>query len=185
MNEIELQSALEAILMVVEEPVSSGILAQITEEPLAQVEELLQRMAAGYAVERRGFELKEIGGGWRFYSSPEQAQYVERFVIDGQPAKLTTAALETLAVVAYRQPVSRARVSAIRGVNVEAVMKTLQTRNLVEEQGIEYETGAVLYGTTSYFLERLGINSLGALPELAPFLPDIEGLEEVISTLTE
>jgi segregation and condensation protein B len=184
-TEIELQSALEAILMVVEEPVSAGILAQITEEPLTRVEQQLHSMAESYVADQRGFELKEIGGGWRFYSAAEQAQYVERFVIDGQPAKLTTAALETLAVVAYRQPISRARVSAIRGVNVEAVMKTLQTRNLVEEQGIEYETGAVLYGTTSYFLERLGINSLDVLPELAPFLPDIEGLEEVISTLTE
>jgi len=110
---------------------------------------------------------------------------VEKFVLDGQQAKLTQAALETLAVIAYRQPISRARVSAIRGVNVEAVMKTLVNRGLVEECGIEHETGAILYRTTSYFLERIGLNRVEDLPALAPFLPNVDGLDEVIASLTD
>lgn len=181
----ELRAALESILMVVEEPVSVTVLAQVTEKASSEIEATLESMRQGYLDEGRGFELKNVAGGWRFYSSPDQAPYVERFVIDGQPAQLTQAALETLAVVAYRQPVSRARISAIRGVNVEAVMKTLVTRGLVEEAGIEYETGSTLYATTRYFLQRLGINSIADLPALAPFLPDLEALDEVIATLTE
>jgi segregation and condensation protein B len=110
---------------------------------------------------------------------------VEKFVLDGQQNRLTQAALETLAVIAYRQPVSRARVSAIRGVNVEAVMKTLVTRGLVEEYGVENETGAILYKTTSYFLERLGLNSLDDLSPLAPHLPDLDGLDEILESLTD
>ena len=129
--------------------------------------------------------MRQVSGGWRFYSHPDLAPLVEKFVLDGQQAKLTQAALETLAVIAYRQPISRARVSAIRGVNVEAVMKTLVTRGLVEESGVEHETGAILYSTTSFFLERLGLNSVTDLPALAPFLPDIDGLDEVIASLTD
>lgn len=185
MHEEELKAALEAILMVVEEPVTSNILAQVTETSIEQVDEVLFRLRESYLADGRGFELRHIGGGWRFYSAATQSQYVERFVIDGQPAHLSQAALETLAVIAYRQPVSRARISAIRGVNVEAVMKTLVTRGLVEESGVEYETGSTLYSTTSYFLQRLGINSVKDLPALAPFLPDLEALDEVIATLTE
>jgi len=185
MDRDEAVGALEAILMVIDEPISATILAQILEVPLGELEEVLRSLARSYLEDSRGFELKEIAGGWRFYSSPTYAQHVEKFVISGQPGKLTQAALETLAVIAYRQPVSRARVSAIRGVNVEAVMKTLGVRGLVEESGIEYETGAVLYSTTPYFLERLGLNSLNELPEIAPFLPDIHALDEVISTLTD
>ena len=135
--------------------------------------------------EGRGFALKAVNGGWRFYSSPEFSEAVEKFVLDGQQNRLTQAALETLAVIAYRQPISRARVSAIRGVNVEAVMKTLVTRGLVDEYGVENETGAILYRTTSYFLERLGLNSLTDLPPLAPHLPDIDGLDEILESLTE
>jgi len=138
-----------------------------------------------YESEQRGFELRQISGGWRYYSHPEMAPLVEKFVLDGQQAKLTQAALETLAVIAYRQPVSRARVSAIRGVNVEAVMKTLVNRGLVEEAGVEGESGAILYQTTSFFLEKLGLNSIADLPALAPFLPDIDGLDELLSTLTD
>lgn len=185
MNEAELQSALEAILMVVEEPVSSNVLAQVTETSQEVVESTLQTMRESYLGEGRGFELRNVAGGWRFFSATSQSGYVERFVIDGQPAHLSQAALETLAVIAYRQPVSRARISAIRGVNVEAVMKTLITRGLVEETGVEYETGSTLYATTSYFLQRLGLNSVSDLPALAPFLPDIDGLDEVIATLTD
>ena len=181
----ELQRSLEAILMVVEEPLSEVVLAQITEVPTESVLETLGAMRDEYQRDGRGFSLQQISGGWRFFSHPELAPLVEKFVLDGQQAKLTQAALETLAVIAYRQPISRARVSAIRGVNVEAVMKTLVNRGLVEESGTEHETGAILYRTTSYFLERIGLNRIEDLPSLAPFLPDIDGLDEVIASLTD
>src|SRR6202522_1508555 len=136
-------------------------------------------MAASYSEETRGFDLREVAGGWRFYTREECAAIVERFVSDGQEVRLTQAALETLAVVAYRQPVSRARVSAVRGVNCDGVMRTLVLRGLVEEAGSDTDSGAILYRTTSYFLERLGLASLEDLPDLAPFLPeDIEDLED-------
>ena len=185
MSNHELQRSIEAILMVVEEPVSEVVLAQIIETPTEQVLDALNALSADYEAQGRGFSLKQIAGGWRFYSHPDLAPLVEKFVLDGQQAKLTQAALETLAVIAYRQPISRARVSAIRGVNVEAVMKTLVTRGLVEECGIEHETGAILYRTTHYFLERIGVNRVEDLPALAPFLPNIDGLDEVIASLTE
>ncbi len=126
----------------------------------------------------RGFELRNVAGGWRYYTREALAPVVERFVLDGQQARLTQAALETLAVVAYKQPVSRSRVSAIRGVNVDGVMRTLLTRGLVEEVGTDQETGAHLYRTSSYFLERIGVTSLDELPELAPFLPDVDDFED-------
>ena len=185
MSNLELNRSLEAILMVVDEPVSEVILAQITETPTEAVVAALQELAKEYEESGRGFELRQISGGWRFYSHPDLAPVVEKFVLDGQQSRLTQAALETLAVIAYRQPVSRARVSAIRGVNVEAVMKTLVTRGLVEESGIEHETGAILYNTTSFFLEKLGLNNVSDLPALAPFLPDVDALDEVLSTLTD
>jgi len=185
MSNSELHRSLEAILMVVDEPVSELILAQITETPTEQVLATLEELAAGYRNEGRGFDLRQVAGGWRFYSHPDLAPVVEKFVLDGQQSRLTQAALETLAVIAYRQPISRARVSAIRGVNVEAVMKTLVTRGLVEEAGQEPESGAILYQTTSFFLEKLGLNQVSDLPALAPFLPDVDGLDEVLATLTD
>lgn len=185
MSDRELERSIEAILMVVEEPLSEVVLAQIIERPTEEVMEALQRLSTQFESENRGFELKQISGGWRFYSHPDLAPLVEKFVLDGQQAKLTQAALETLAVIAYRQPISRARVSAIRGVNVEAVMKTLVNRGLVEECGVEHETGAILYRTTNYFLERIGLNRVEDLPALAPFLPDVDGLDEVIASLTD
>jgi segregation and condensation protein B len=185
MSELDLKRALEAILMVVDEPVSEIVLAQITEVPTDQIQLALQNLSASYRDEGRGFELREVAGGWRFYSHPDQAALVEKFVLDGQQSRLTQAALETLAVIAYRQPVSRARVSAIRGVNVEAVMKTLVTRGLVEEVGLEQETGAILYATTPLFLEKLGLSRIEELPALAPFLPNADGIDEVLSTLTD
>jgi len=175
--------SIEAILMVVDEPVTELTLAAVLEVTVDQIVESLQTLTGSY--EDRGFALKAINGGWRFYSDPEFSQAVEKFVLDGQQNRLTQAALETLAVIAYRQPISRARVSAIRGVNVEAVMKTLITRGLVEEYGVENETGAILYKTTSYFLERLGLNKLEDLPPLAPHLPDIDGLDEILDSLTD
>ncbi len=174
-----LRSALEAILMVVDEPVTEVVLAQVTERPTAEVAATLRELAAEYDDTARGFELREVAGGWRYYSRTSCSAYVERFVLDGQQARLTQAALETLAVVAYRQPVSRARVSAVRGVNVDGVIRTLVTRGLIEEAGSDGASGAILYRTTAYFLERLGLRSLDELPELAPFLPDLPDLAEL------
>jgi len=173
----ELRGALEAILLVVDEPVSEVVLAQVLEEPQATVRGVLEALAEDYTGAGRGFDLREVAGGWRLYTRADYAAVVERFVLDGQQARLTQAALETLAVVAYRQPVSRGRVSAVRGVNVDGVMRTLLMRGLVEECGTEHESGALLYRTTSYFLERLGLGSLDELPALAPYLPDIESMD--------
>lgn len=183
MSNPELERSIEAILMVVDEPVSEMTLAHVLSQPVESISTAIQSLIPIY--DDRGFELRQINGGWRFYSKPEFSAAVEKFVLDGQQSRLTQAALETLAVIAYRQPVSRARVSAIRGVNVEAVMKTLVTRGLVEESGIEQETGAILYVTTSYFLERLGLNSLTDLPALAPYLPDLDRLDEVLGSLID
>src|SRR5437899_197652 len=171
-----LESALEAILLVVDEPVTEVTLAQVLERPRGEIAETLQRLAGVYAAQGRGFDLREVAGGWRFYTRPECASVVERFVLDGQQARLTQAALETLAVVAYRQPVSRARVSAVRGVNVDGVMRTLVTRGLVEESGTDSDSGSILYRTTGYFLERLGLSGIEELPDLAPLLPDLESI---------
>ena len=167
-----LRASLEAILLVADEPVPVVVLAQVLERPRNEVLAELRDLAACYAAEDRGFDLREIAGGWRFYTREDCAPLVERFISDGQEVRLTQAALETLAVVAYRQPVSRARVSAVRGVNCDGVMRTLVLRGLTEEAGTDSETGAILYRTTGYFLERLGLASLDELPELAPFLPD-------------
>ena len=174
-----LPAQLEAILLVVDEPVSAVSLAQVVERPRQEVDRQLAELAADYEETGRGFELREIAGGWRLYTRAECAPVVERFVRDGQQARLTQAALETLAVVAYRQPVTRSRISAIRGVNVDGVVRTLTLRGLVEESGHEPETGAILYRTTTVFLEKLGLGSLGDLPDLAGYLPDIETLEQI------
>ena len=173
-----LRPSLEAILLVADEPVPVVVLAQVLERPRNEVTAELQSLATEYQAEGRGFDLREIAGGWRFYTREDCAPLVERFVSDGQEVRLTQAALETLAVVAYRQPVNRARVSAVRGVNCDSVMRTLVLRGLVEETGTDAETGAILYRTTGYFLERLGLACLEDLPDLAPFLPDdIEDIE--------
>jgi segregation and condensation protein B len=167
-----IRANLEAVLLVADEPVAEGQLAQVVGQPVDDVAETLRALAAAYTRELRGFDLREVAGGWRLYTRAECAPVVERFVSDGQEIRLTQAALETLAIVAYRQPVSRARVSAVRGVNCDAVMRTLVLRGLVEEAGTDPETGAILFRTTAYFLERLGLPGLSDLPELAPFLPD-------------
>ncbi|HZB65929.1 MAG TPA: SMC-Scp complex subunit ScpB [Ornithinibacter sp.] len=172
-------AALEAVLMVVDEPVSALSLAAALEQPLADVEAALTKLEEGYAAQRRGFTLRHVGGGWRMYSRHEYAPVVERFVLDGQQARITQASLETLAVIAYRQPVSRSRVAAVRGVNVDGVIRTLLTRGLIEEVGQDEESTAILYGTTSYFLERLDLQSLDDLPALAPFLPEVDVLDEI------
>ncbi|MFG2731820.1 SMC-Scp complex subunit ScpB [Streptomyces canus] len=175
--DLDLKPALEAVLMVVDEPATEENLSKILERPKRQIAKALRELADDYTVQRRGFELRYVAGGWRFYTRAEYAPAVERFVLDGQQARLTQAALETLAVVAYRQPVSRSRVSAVRGVNCDGVMRTLLQRGLVAEAGTEPETGAILYVTTNYFLERMGLRGLDELPELAPFLPEAEAIE--------
>lgn len=177
LDEAELRGALEAILLVVDEPVTEQTLAQVLEQPIERIRTVVQRLAEEYTDAGRGFELRRAAGGWRLYTRPEYAPYVERFVLDGQSVRLTQAALETLAVVAYKQPVTRSRISAIRGVNCDGVIRTLLTRGLVQECGVEPETGAHLYQTTPLFLEKLGINSVDELPPLAPFLPD--NVEEI------
>jgi segregation and condensation protein B len=174
----ELRTALEAVLLVVDEPVDEVTLAQVLERPREEINQTLQALAADYDAAHRGFELRAVAGGWRLYTRASCAPYVERFVRDGQTAKLSQAALETLAVVAYRQPTTRSRVAAVRGVNVDAVMRTLVTRGLVAEVGIERESGAILYSTTDHFLDRLGIASLDELPELSDYLPDHSVLDD-------
>ncbi len=174
---LDLKPALEAVLMVVDEPATEEHLAKTLRRPRRQIADALRELADEYTVQGRGFELRLIAGGWRFYSRPAYAAAVEGFVLDGQHARLTQAALETLAVVAYRQPVSRGRVSAVRGVNCDGVMRTLLQRGLVAEAGTEPETGAILYVTTDYFLERMGLRGLDELPELAPFLPEAAAIE--------
>jgi segregation and condensation protein B len=175
----ELRPSLEALLMIADQPLDETTLASAVGHPVTDVREALDGLAREYDDQGRGFELRHVAGGWRYYTRDEFAPVVETFVLDGQQARLTQAALETLAVVAYKQPVSRARVSAIRGVNVDGVMRTLVTRGLVQESGEDHSTGAHLYRTTSYFLERIGVTSLDDLPELAPYLPDLDDLDEL------
>nr|WP_307850290.1 SMC-Scp complex subunit ScpB [Saccharopolyspora sp. HNM0986] len=174
-----LDSALEALLLVVDVPAGEELLASTLEQPVARIRTALQRLAQGYADAGSGFDLRRVGDGWRFYTRETYAPYVERYLLDGQRSKLTRAALETLAVVAYRQPVTRSRVAAVRGVNVDGVIRTLVGRGLVEEAGTDSETGGNLYCTTELFLERLGLSSLKDLPPLAPLLPEVDTIDDV------
>jgi segregation and condensation protein B len=174
--------AFEAVVLVADDPVDPQLLAQLLEVSTARVDELFTELSAEYEREGRGFVLAKVAGGYRFQSHPEQAAYVERFVLEGQSARLSSAALETLAIVAYKQPVSRAQVAAIRGVNVDGVVRALTQRGYVEPVARDPGPGqAVLYGTTSLFLERLGLDSLEQLPSLGDFVPGpevVEALEE-------
>ncbi|CAM3184917.1 Segregation and condensation protein B [Arthrobacter ulcerisalmonis] len=190
------KAALEAVLMVLDQPATEAELAAGLDLDVPTVAGLLlelQRDYNGYTVKApdmekasnagfgsspRGFELRNIAGGWRIYSRTDFAEIVGKYVLEGQTARLTQAALETLAVIAYRQPVSRARVSAIRGVNVDSVVRTLAQRGLIEDSGQDPESGAILYRTTSYFLERMGISSVVELPQLSPHLPGLDGIAE-------
>jgi segregation and condensation protein B len=176
----EARRAVEAVLMVAEVPVEPQLLAQLLEVSVAQVGEVCEALAAEYEAEGRGFVLVQVAGGWRFQSHPDLAPYVERFVLEGQSARLSGAALETLAIVAYKQPVSRAQVAAIRGVNVDGVMRTLHQRDLIAEVGKDPGPGqAILFGTTSLFLERLGLSSLDELPSLGEFVPAADVVEHL------
>lgn len=171
-----LSAAVEAILFVVESPVSMAAIAAVLERPTSEIEDAMTRIAERYNEVGRGVELRWIGDGVRVYTRPEFNAVVEAFLLDGQRTKLSQAALETLAVIAYRQPVTRGRISAIRGVNVDGVVRTLSSRGLIIEDGSE-ESGAGLYRTTSLFLEKMGMQSLEELPSLAPLLPEIDTLE--------
>jgi segregation and condensation protein B len=176
-----LASALEAILFVVEAPVSVATLAVAVAQTTDAVNEALELLRASYDERGAGVEVREVAGGVRIYTRPEHAAVVEQFLLEGQRSKLSQAALETLAVIAYRQPVTRARVSAIRGVNVDGVVRTLLARGLIVEVGTDPETGGGLFRTTDLFLEKMGLNSLDELPSLAPLLPDIEGLDSIVT----
>lgn len=173
------RGAIEAVLMVIDEPVTELSLASALELPVDDVVEHLHALAADYDQGNRGFTIRGIAGGWRVYSRSDYAPVVEKFLMDGQRSKLTQASLETLAVIAYRQPISRARIGAVRGVNVDGVVRTLHSRGLIEEMGTEGESGATLYRTTSFFLQRLGLGSLDELPALAPYLPEVDVLDEL------
>ena len=180
---VNVAGALEALLLLAAEPVTEFELAQAVGVPESVVAETLTELVAFYTETGRGFELRQVGGGWRYYTREDYADLITRSVVEGQQSRLSQAALETLAVVAYTQPISRARVSAVRGVNVDGVMRTLLARGLIEEAGHDPESGAVLFSTTSYFLERMGLKTLEDLPPLAPQLPEVEELEAELGQL--
>lgn len=176
-----LRAGVEAILLVVDTPVAEDALARALDVSEKDIREVLTEIEREFTTRRSGIELRETQEGWRFYTAPAHASAVERFLLDGSQTKLSRAAMETLAVIAYRQPATRAQVSAVRGVNVDGVMRTLQARGLIAEAGTEETSGAHLYVTTSLFLEQLGIDSLDALPDLAPLLPDVELIDEPLA----
>jgi segregation and condensation protein B len=174
----EMKRALEALVMVADSPLESEMLAELTELNVDKVDALLVELAAEYAQQVRGFQLVRVAGGWRYQSHPDQSPYVERFVLDGQSAKLSAAALETLAIVAYKQPISRAQIAAIRGVSVDGVVRTIEQRGYIGEVARDPGPGqAVLFGTTPAFLERMGIDSLSDLPAIADFVPGADVVE--------
>ncbi len=183
LDDAELGSVLEALLLVVDTPVTVEALAAATEQPVYRIAAKLRLMADALTERDSGIDLREAGGGWRMYTRARYAPYVERLLLDGSRSKLTRAALETLAVVAYRQPVTRARVSAVRGVNVDAVMRTLLARGLITEAGTDPDTGATTFVTTELFFERLGLSSLADLPDIAPLLPDVDAIEDLSESL--
>jgi segregation and condensation protein B len=172
-----LRAAIEAVLFVVESPVTTAGLATVLQRPTGEVEEAVRELAHDLGARSSGIELREVAGGVRLYTRPELASWVEAFLLDGQRTRLTQAALETLAVIAYRQPVTRARISAIRGVNVDGVVRTLTARGLIVEVGTDPDTGGGLYRTAELFLEKMGLRSLDELPSLAPLLPELDGTE--------
>jgi segregation and condensation protein B len=182
-NSVNVAGAVEALLLLAAEPVTEFELAQAVGVPESVVAETLTELVAFYTETGRGFDLRQVAGGWRYYTREEYADLITRSVVEGQQSRLSQAALETLAVVAYTQPISRARVSAVRGVNVDGVMRTLLARGLIEEAGHDPESGAVLFTTTSYFLERMGLRTLEDLPPLAPQLPEVEELEAELGQL--
>lgn len=180
-----ISAPLEALLLMASEPVGAAELAHALAVDVPVVWDALERLASFYDQSGRGFELRQVGEGWRLYTRPEHADLISRWVLEGQHSKLSQAALETLAVVAYLQPISRSRVSGIRGVNVDGVMRTLTTRGLIEEAGASEETGAMLFATSPLFLEKMGYTSLDDLPPIAPHLPEASLLEAELVGLAE
>lgn len=178
-----LEAALEAVLLVTDTPVSSMDLATAFGIPEPDVTTALEGLAAAYRERGSGIDVRTVAGGWRLYTAADCQLAVERFVKDGQNARLTPAALETLAIVAYRQPISRGRIAAIRGVNVDSVMRTLVQRGLVEPAGEDADGQSILFRTTAYFLERMGITALTELPDIADLLPSIETLDDLDASL--
>ncbi len=180
----EARRAIEAMVLVASEPLPEAVLAQVVELPVDEVAALCQAMAAEYEEQQRGFQLVYVAGGWRYQTHPEMYAYVERYALEGLPNRISSAALETLAIVAYKQPISRSQIAAIRGVNVDGVLRTLEQRGYVIE--VDRDTGpgqAVLFGTTPFFLERLGLASIDQLPALGEFVPSAEVLEALENTL--
>lgn len=179
----DISGAVEALLLLADDPVSETSLAQTLDVPVDVVGECLQELVNFYDETRRGFELRRVGEGWRYYTRAEHADVITVSVLEGQQSRLSQAALETLAVVAYQQPISRGRISAVRGVNVDGVIRTLLARGLLEEAGADEDSGAAVFRTTSYFLERMGLKSLDELPDLAPHLPEVDELEAELGRL--
>ncbi len=175
-----LEAACEAVLLLADQPLDLLTLATIVRRPADQVEAVVRGLAAQYTEDGRGFDLREVAGGWRFYTRADCAEVVSRYVVDGQQARLTQAALETLSIIAYRQPISRGRISAVRGVNVDGVVRTLLTRRLIDEAGTEEGGHATLLRTTSYFLERLGLADLSELPPLADHVPTYSEIGDLV-----
>ncbi len=176
--------AIEAVLLVAHDPVEPELLAQLLEQPVASVEQWCEELRAEYARDRRGFELARVAGGYRYQTHPDQTPYVERFVLHDQKARLSGAALETLAIIAYKQPISRAQVASIRGVDPDGVIRTLQARGYIDEVGRDDGPGqAILFGTTQQFLEKLGLDSLDDLPPIAEFIPDADVVETLERSL--
>lgn len=180
-----LSAAVEALLIMADEPMPAVTLAEALGVPVDEITAVLVELARFYDETRRGFELRHVGGGWRYYTRPEHAPLISAWVLEGQRARLSQAALETLAVIAYLQPISRSRVSAVRGVNVDGVVRTLVARGLIEERGSDEHSGAMLFVTTPLFLEKLGLTTLDDLPELAPHLPEARALEEELAQLAQ
>ena len=179
------RKVLEAILLLAEEPVSAGLMGEVLERPTAEVEATLRQLADGYVTDERGFVLREAAGGWRLYTSPDCSPWLERFVQSHHHARLTGAALEVLAIVAYRQPISRSQISEIRGVDSDGVVKTLLHRGLLVEHGRETGPGApVLFTISDLVLERLGLRSIEDLPTLSGFMPGLEAVEDMEAKLS-
>ena len=182
-DQARLEAAIEALLLIATEPLSETELALSLEVPILEVRGALTRLAGFYDDTKRGFELRQVGAGWRYFTRAEQAEIISRSILEGQHGKLSQAGLETLAVIAYLQPIARTRIAAVRGVNVDTLVRTLLSRNLIREVGRDETTGAALLGTTAYFLERIGLTSLAELPPLAPNLPEATELEEELRRL--
>lgn len=183
LDDDQLDAVLESLLLVVDSPAEVNQLASVTGTAPERVEQRLTLMSAALTARGSGMDLRYAGDGWRLYTRQEFAPYVEKLLLDGARTKLTRAALETLAVVAYRQPLTRARISAVRGVNVDGVVRTLLARGLIAEAGPDPDTNATRYSTTELFLERLGLASLSELPELAPLLPDVDLIDDISESL--